>query len=339
MNAVPNGATPSPSAGHLVKPETVATLIRAGRTLMLAGDEALLRKLPNGNWIGGTIPYFMGALGGETTRDRIFVTEIATHGLRPTIRHYDLGALARVCVDAPANGYTLMIIPAFTETHSSFARNAPNYEEMYMKPLAGWVSGIHLDDLGKAVPRVFSGPDGRVFDDGAMVMHVPLPEPKYAHIDIINLFSQGDGDRIRFLDSGFSVENCLIEGQPQNFAEYALGRKLDTRLPLVADYCGASINVAIKGIDAQAKRVDFYAPVFNDVEYRFANALPDYVQAFRSALPQQVGAITFACNCVLNYLYSELEGKRVEKMLGPMTFGEIAYQLLNQTLVYLTVEG
>jgi hypothetical protein len=25
-------------------------------------------------------------------------------------------------------------------------------------------------------------------------------------------------------------------------------------------------------------------------------------------------------------------------MTGPMTFGEIAYQLLNQTLVYLTVE-
>lgn len=45
----------------------------------------------------------------------------------------------------------------------------------------------------------------------------------------------------------------------------------------------------------------------------------------------------FACNCILNYLYSELEGKKVPTMLGPMTFGEIAYQLLNQTLVYLTI--
>lgn len=337
MNAVASAATPS--AGHLVKPETAAALIRAGRTLMLSGDERLLRALPNGRWIGGTIPYFMGQLGGETARDRVFVTEVATHGLQPAIRHYDLAALSRVCVDAPANGYTLIVIPAFTETHSSFARNAPNYEEMYMKPLAGWVAGIHLDDLGRAKPMVFDGTDGRAFDDGAMVMHVPLPESKYAHIDIINLFSQGDGDRIRFLDNGFSVENCLIEGRPHNFAEYALERKLDVRLPLVADYCGASINVAIKGIDAQSKRVDFYAPVFTDVEYRFANALPDYVQAFRAALPQRVGAVSFACNCVLNYLYCELEGKRVEKMLGPMTFGEVAYQLLNQTLVYVVVEG
>jgi len=337
VNAVASAATPS--AGHLVKPETAAALIRAGRTLMLSGDERLLRTLPNGRWIGGTIPYFMGQLGGETARDRVFVTEVATHGLQPAIRHYDLAALSRVCVDAPANGYTLIVIPAFTETHSSFARNAPNYEEMYMKPLAGWVAGIHLDDLGRAKPMVFDGTDGRAFDDGAMVMHVPLPESKYAHIDIINLFSQGDGDRIRFLDNGFSVENCLIEGRPYNFAEYALERKLDVRLPLVADYCGASINVAIKGIDAQSKRVDFYAPVFTDVEYRFANALPDYVQAFRAALPQRVGAVSFACNCVLNYLYCELEGKRVEKMLGPMTFGEVAYQLLNQTLVYVVVEG
>ncbi len=337
MNAVANAATPS--AGHLVKAETAAALIRAGRTLMVSGDEHLLRKLPYGHWIGGTIPYFMGQLGGQTTRDRVFVTEVATHGLRPVIRHYDLAALPQLCVDAPANGYTLVIIPAFTETHSSFARNAPSYEEMYMKPLAGWVAGIHLDDLGSAKPLVFNGLDGHEFDDAAIVMHVPLPAPKYAHVDIINLFSQGDGERIRFLDNGFSVENCLIEGRPCNFADYALERNLDVRLPLVADYCGASINVAIKGIDAQTRRVDFYAPVFSDVEYRFANALPDYVQAFRAALPQRVGAVSFACNCVLNYLYCELEGKRVEKMLGPMTFGEVAYQLLNQTLVYVTVEG
>jgi hypothetical protein len=32
-----------------------------------------------------------------------------------------------------------------------------------------------------------------------------------------------------------------------------------------------------------------------------------------------------------------LEGKTTAGMTGPMTFGEIAYQLLNQTLVYLEV--
>ena len=31
----------------------------------------------------------------------------------------------------------------------------------------------------------------------------------------------------------------------------------------------------------------------------------------------------------------ELEGKKTDPFTGPVTYGEIAYQLLNQTLVYL----
>jgi hypothetical protein len=41
---------------------------------------------------------------------------------------------------------------------------------------------------------------------------------------------------------------------------------------------------------------------------------------------------------VLNYLHGSLEGRRTGSLQGPMTFGEIAYQLLNQTLVQITVE-
>jgi hypothetical protein len=41
----------------------------------------------------------------------------------------------------------------------------------------------------------------------------------------------------------------------------------------------------------------------------------------------------------LNYLYANLEGKKTGHIVGPMTFGEIAYMLLNQTLVYLTFEN
>jgi hypothetical protein len=32
-----------------------------------------------------------------------------------------------------------------------------------------------------------------------------------------------------------------------------------------------------------------------------------------------------------------LESKKTNHFVGPITFGEIAYQLLNQTLVYLEV--
>ena len=45
----------------------------------------------------------------------------------------------------------------------------------------------------------------------------------------------------------------------------------------------------------------------------------------------------FVCNCILNFLHANLEGKKSGDVATAMTFGEIAYMLLNQTFVYLTV--
>lgn len=43
-----------------------AELIRSGKYLSIAGDEQALKQLPTGNWIGGTIPYFMAEQGGSS---------------------------------------------------------------------------------------------------------------------------------------------------------------------------------------------------------------------------------------------------------------------------------
>jgi hypothetical protein len=88
-------------------------------------------------------------------------------------------------------------------------------------------------------------------------------------------------------------------------------------------------------VDAAQRRVDFYAPVFDDVEYRFAEAQPG---AGHPVANDEGSAVAFSCNCVLNYVYQSLEGRRSGAFTGPMTFGEIAFLLLNQTQVYLTVE-
>lgn len=324
--------------GQLLTPEAAARLVAKGGFHTVAGDESILARLPQGNWIGGTIAYFMGQDGGETSRDKVFVDTLPTFEQPPQLRLYDMGSLSRVCLDAPEHGYSLIIIPAFSDVHFSFARNAPDYPDMYMKPLLGWIAGVHLDDLGRRVPKVMDGRSGGVRDDVAAVLHVPLPPQRHAHLDILNLFRPGEGDAIRFPQGGFSARECLIDGQPANLAEYLHRHRIDTRLPLVADYSGAMVNVSIKGIDAERQVVDFYAPVFEDMEYRIAAPVNDYVTAFRQALPGNTGQVGFACNCILNYLYSELEGKHTAGITGPMTFGEVAYQLLNQTLVYLTIE-
>ena len=56
----------------------------------------------------------------------------------------------------------------------------------------GWVTGVHLDDLGRVTPKVFDGSRGLVFEDGAMVLHVALRADRVADIDILNLFEQPD---------------------------------------------------------------------------------------------------------------------------------------------------
>ena len=50
--------------------------IEAGEFLIIAADEELLTQLPSGNWIGGTIPYFMGEEGGLVSKEHIFVNTI-----------------------------------------------------------------------------------------------------------------------------------------------------------------------------------------------------------------------------------------------------------------------
>lgn len=314
--------------------------IEAGKVLWLAGDENLLKQLPKGRWIGGSIPYFMSADGGQTTRDMIYASELdPAVARRIQVKFYNTATISNIAKDSPDDGFTILLIPAFSDLHLAYAQNAPEYEDMFIKPIAGWVTGIHLDDLGSVKPAVFNGGTTETSSDKAVAMHVTLAPNKVANIGIVNIATQGDGDVIEFPDTGFSASTCLINGVEQNFADYLLGINVDTKLPLVADYSGAMINVSFQEIDEDKKTVSFYAPVFSGVEYKLSAPVNDYVSSFQSSLPSLSNGATFSCNCVLNYLHSELEGKTTQGMTGPMTFGEIAYQLLNQTLVYLSIEN
>ncbi len=310
--------------------------IQAGKNLFIAGDENLLKQLPQGNWVGGTIPYFMSQNGGVIDKTKVFATETPAVTTETSITWYSENDLPSVTKDSPENGFSFIIIPATSPAHISFAENAPNYEGNFMKNILGWISGVHLDDLGSISPKVFNGKTGESSDQKAIVMHCAIEEGRTASINIINLFKQGSGDLITFEKTGFSVTDCLVNGERQNFAEYLTSIKADTRLPLVANYSGAKVNVSFQSVNTDTKTVELYAPVFTGVEYRIAASVPNYVQEFTHALPANAHT-DFSCNCILNFLYSELEGKVTPGMAGPVTFGEVAYQLLNQTLVYLEI--
>src|SRR3989442_1685262 len=136
----------------------------------VAGDERLLARLPRGNWVGGTIPYLMTAEnGGVTTRDSLMVQELVTdERAKPRVNAYDRKTIARVTDDAPANGYTFLMMPAFSEVHLAYGKDAPHFKDLFAHPIVGWVTGIHLNDLGKETPKVFNGKTGEIFADKAL---------------------------------------------------------------------------------------------------------------------------------------------------------------------------
>lgn len=308
--------------------------IKTGKNLLLAGEERLLAGLPAGNWIGGTIPYFMDDTGGKISKDSIYIQEVDSAATLTSIKTYSSEALSSIPAEAPENGFSIVLIPATSKAHISYAQNAPDYEGLFLKPLIGWITGVHLDDLGNQTPKAFNGKTASATEDSAVVAHFELPANKQASIGIVNVFTPGQGAKITFDTEGFLVKDCVIDGEKKNFADYIKNNNLDTQLPLVANYSGAMVNVSIQ--EVRDSEVALYAPVFKGVEYRFAAPVADYVKHFESALPPNVTP-AFTCNCILNFLYSKLEGKKTEGMTGPITFGEIAYQLLNQTLVYLEI--
>lgn len=317
--------------------------ISEGRYLLLAGDESVLGHLPQGNWIGGTIPYFITKEhGGLATRELIFVTDITDIAQSISIVRYDKDTLANVYVEGPKQGFSFILIPAATDTHLSFAVNAPTYRSFGISPLIGWIAGVHLDDIGTKSPRLFDGSTGGVIEDGALVLRAELKPGKQAEIGIINLFEQGDGDTLTFPSDGFAASDVMVNGAPQNYAAYLKAYNLDTRLPIVADYYGALVSISFQCINEAEDMVHFYAPVFSGIEYKHARPVADYVAAFDAQAGKVVGLdtddVAFSCNCVLNYLFSNLENKRTGAFVGPVTFGEIAYQLMNQTLVYLEIK-
>lgn len=322
----------------LYKVSEVTDMINNGDILLLSGDEDILNKLPNGKWIAGTIPYFMSEKGGVRTHDEIQVVKLPPFITDFTIKTYSVSELKNIPKDYLSNGFSYIIIPAFSDALINYAKDCTSYDGLFNRPLIGWVSGVDLAQVGKLKAKVFNGKTGEIADSKAVVMHIDLPANKYAKINKINLFKQGDGDVITFNSPGFEFYECKVNGEDTNFYEYIISNNIDTKLPLVADYMGAMINVSIQDIDSVSGKVILFAPAFPGIEYKIAKPVTDYEKEFTAKLNEAHISPLFSCNCILNYHYANLEGKQIGNAFGPMSFGEIAYMLLNQTMVYVTIE-
>ncbi|MFC7702802.1 DUF6976 family protein [Plastorhodobacter daqingensis] len=313
-----------------------AERIGRGDIMCIAGDEQLLLQLPKGRWIGGTTVYFVASDGGAVLRDKLFCTTLQAR--RAEVRYLPTLSLPEIPAGYIDGGATLILVPAFSTAHARFAVNGPGYPGLFDQPLLGWVTGVHLDELGSRRPKVVNGATGAVNEDGALLLHLELWPGERAELDIVNIFEPDDAVTFSFPVGGFAASRAIVEGAEVSFGTFLVESGADTRLPLIANYAGAHVNVSIRDIDHRTGEVSFYAPVVPGVEYRLACPVPDYAAAFARNAGGR-GAAQFSCNCILNYIHGDLEGRPTGDFTGPVTFGEIAYILLNQTLVRLDIQA
>ena len=308
--------------------------INAGELLHIAGTEALLRQLPKGRWVGGSTEYFMTKDGGKVLGDHLLITEFPYDSF--SIKSYSVEDIENVAADAYDNGFSILAVPFDSAVHKKYANKAAGFKDMFLKNIAGWVTGVNLSLAGQS-PIAVNGQTAEAFTDRAVALHCQVPGHKTVSINIVNIFTQDEKSPvIEFQEEGFAVTDCFVDGKQTALADYIAQNRIDTKIPLVGDYAGNGINIAFKSIENGI--VNFYSPVFRGIKYRMAKGIADYAAAFHSRLAELNDAkIVFSCNCILNFLYGELEGKTIGALGGPITFGEIAYQLVNQTLVYVTV--
>jgi hypothetical protein len=327
-------------------------MIGQGRVLLLAGTEEDLATLPEGCWIGGTSGYFITPEGGlGAAAGLVFYTDFTSIAQGASWRSFDSGDIHQLARYYPDHGFAILLLPGFSQLLGEVAGRIMEFDGLYNLPLMGWVSAVLLESQPHilppgATPKVFAG--GKAGgSECAAVLYVSLPEQYFAQLHIANLFAPGNGPEIRFPQPGqFSNGDCLIGGSRGNLVQYIAEHGIDPRLPLVADHEGALLNVSI--LVAEPGRVIFLAPVSPALTYRFAEDVLDYAAEFaRAAEEIELDQAAHACICALHYYHAGLTygfGDPPYKpplpgphITAPVTFGQIAYTVLNQTLTCLTI--
>ena len=199
----------------IISLENLKTHLNNPTPLMIAGKEETLKKIPRGNWIGGTIPYLIPGKGHEIEGDFVDMTLLPKEIKRVKIKRYTLANIHEINLDAYERGFTYFIIPAESKIHHSFAMNSRDFHLAEKRPIMGWVSGYSLENETES--KVIYGPTGQSYSDRAVALHCMLPDNKKVKFNVINLFEPGHDDILEFPNSGFSIDEVIVNGEKQRF--------------------------------------------------------------------------------------------------------------------------
>lgn len=328
--------------------EETSQMIRSGLVLAIAADTAFLEKLPQGTWLGGSSPYMMSDKGPIYTNQHAFVQVMPNAVISPKITAYDRTNMSQVFNDGYESGFSMIVVPFLSEIYGEFFLKVPHFPNFARQPLVGWGTGPAYENLGKVSGTVHDGSTGAIYTDKALVMHLNLPASYQTDVNVLTAFDEIDptSDVVTFLEDAYEVKEAMINGKKIDFVKYLIEKGLnfsttdniDNR-PLNGNLNGIQLNAMPLQHNKEKGTIVFAAPIFKGVEYRFSKPInpESWTQAFKSKFPtQDTDKMAFTCNCAGSYF--RLQGQTLGKFAGPYVFGEIAYHLFNNTLVYLNVE-
>ncbi|MEO1655009.1 MAG: hypothetical protein AAFU64_15785, partial [Bacteroidota bacterium] len=219
---------------RLLSLKAASELIKQGRRLVISGDAALLASLPQGNWIGGSIPYFyLEGEKGRKDQKNLLVSDFSNSIEDFRISTYDKDNIHRVSKNGFENGFNFLILPALRDIHQSFALHVPNFEALYQNPLIGLIAGVDLDLLDQgALSLTYNGQKGERYTDQGVVLHVKIKAEQVARLEIINVFEPSHEVIIEVATDGFIVKDCLIDGDNANLYDYIQEKEIDISHPL-----------------------------------------------------------------------------------------------------------
>lgn len=318
--------------------EEANKLIIAGKKLVIAGSHNYLKMLEKGSWIGGTSYYCFTGGTGVDCRDFLFIQEIPSYCEEIKIKYYDLNNLKNIYLDMFDNGFSVILIPFESKTHFKYPIDVINYPFFATKPLIGWIAGVPLDNKNNLKAIVYDGSNKDSFPDGAIVMHIKLPQNKLADVKVCNVFEAAGEHDLEFCEEGFNIKTLIVKDKKYNFIDYIKSNNLDIKFPLVGNLANAIPTISsFKEIDESGQIVKLYAPVYRGIKYGLARQEKNYFEMLIKNIHIENNFILPSL-CILHFVYGELQNKHTNKIPDvPTTFGEIAHILVNQTLTYLTI--
>lgn len=317
----------------------VIELINKNQQLVITADESLLKQLPAGKWIGGSIPYFMSEEGGKFTKDLLFVNNLSGKGVNYKFSKYSSENINTITKNNFENGFSIIILPLASEVLKSFSLNSLKFKDIFKNPILGYVAGIDLNIAEPQLAKVYFGETKEELTNTGVALHIELQPNEVARVEIINPNSIDENSpSFKFPVTSFEQSECLINDVKSNLADYLVSIKHPTMgIPLVSSSNAALINRDVQFIDTVNRKVNFFSPVYSDEVYRLAKKVDDYKVLFAEKLSINKKEAVYSCLCVSFYLLGSLENNIIN-INGAFTFGEIAYQLLNQTAVFLMID-